>query len=441
MSGIVKDVIQKAKGGIDYSKYGLDYNPFPSAGVAPDTVNIDTLRRYLGKYMCEKVREDEVRELAKRLVQTGYVEHSPGHTWIWGDWRVGKSTLLMKVYLELRDNLQDVIVIYSPKPRHGIVRSTLYYFLRGYEPEFYEELSSRILVRLVTENPVVLKDKWVDEWKETMEDLKTKSTEEGKRSLLNRIKDSTLDVFSLVQDEDAVDTNRLRSMATARFAKERMTQQVISIFTNAELKADERYAAILDLEKEKNLERLSDNLVALLQACLYGGYKHVFVFLDDVEDVMRLWTRTKQRTELDILSSFLDRMFNDMSMVGTMHAELFTMFSAGPLQRFVGRAAADPLNFALVRINPLELPDLFDTVTYLLSKATKGTPPYPLYPFKEEVLKDLHTRLGGKIGMILPSLYHLLRMGAESGEYPEIDLSFYEKCQGELSTELSEGQS
>jgi len=433
--GIAQEEIRRALDRglrVDYSGYGLDYNPFPASGIAPDSAKIEDMQEFLGKYMCEKVRETEIKDLVDRLVSIGYVDRAPGHTWIWGEWRVGKSTVLMKVFTALREELKDAVVVYSPKPRYGIIKSIMYYFLRGYDPPFFEDLAKRTLTKLLVENTNLVKTDWIEVWKESVADLKEKSIDESRKYLIDRIRQGDLDVFPLVQDEEAIDSDRLRSIAISRLSQTGVTEKVIDLLINPQIDAETRHSEILRLEKGRDF---AEHLVALLQACLYCDYKHVFIFLDDLEDVVRLWAVGKQTKEIDGLNDLLNRMHSGLSIIGTMHAEIFPAFEiAHP--RFVGRASGDPLNFSLVRADPLELPDLLETVAFLLSKASKEARPYPTYPFKDEVLKELHGSFQGKLGFILPSLFYLLRMGAEEGQrskrYPEIDLSFYEKRKGDL---------
>jgi len=435
---IAIDEIRKIKEKVlDYSGYGLNYNPFPVCGVSPDTTNINELRTFLDKYFYEKIRAKEIRQLVRDLVRSGYIERSARHMWLWGDWRVGKSTILMKLFLALRDELPDCITVYVPKPRYGLVKSIFYYFIREYDPEFFFELARKILVKVISENPNLIQDDWVEIWKESQESLKEKTIQECKLKLVEEIKKDIVDIFSLISEE-AIDPEKLYDVCVAKLCPEGVTEDVIEIFTDPK-DPETLYRNILELSEKRNY---SDHLVALFMVCVISGYyKHIFVFIDDVEDVIRLWTRGKAEKETDELNNFLDRMHSNLSLLGTMHQQYFEIWKERH-ERFVGRASADPLNFTLVEVRPIESDaDIMEIVSYFISKACKTTPPYPTYPFKEEVIKDLHKHLGGKLGLILPSLYSLLLKGAEigteTGKYPEIDMDFYEKMKKGVLEEIA----
>jgi hypothetical protein len=434
---IATDEIRKMKEKVlDYSGYGLNYNPFPASGVSPDTANIDVLRTFLEKYFYEKIRAREITQLIRDIIRSGYIERSARHMWLWGDWRVGKSTILMKLFLALRDELQDCITVYVPKPRYGLVKSIYYYFTREYTPEFFFGLARKLLVKVISENPHLIQDDWVEIWKESQESLKDKTVHECKLKLVEEIKNDIIDVFSLISEE-AIDPEKLYDVCVAKLSPEGVTEDIIETFTDPK-DPETLYRNILELGEKRNY---SDHLIALFMVCIISGYQHIFVFIDDVEDVIRLWTRGKAEKETDELNNFLDRMHSNLSLLGTMHPQFFDLWKER-YGRFVGRASADPLNFTLVEVKPLESDvDIMETVSYFISKACKTTPPYPTYPFKEEVIKDLHKRLQGKLGLILPSLHSLLRKGAEigteTGKYPEIDMDFYEKMKKGVLEEIS----
>jgi len=429
----VEEEIRRIKEKIlDYSGYGLEFNPFPPSGVSPDTADIETIRNFLSKYFYEKIREREIKELVNGIVRTGYVEKTAGHMWLWGDWRVGKSAILMRLFLALRDELEDCITVYVPKPRYGLVKSIYHYFVREYSAEFFFEITRKLLIMLLSENPDLIKDEWVEIWKEGQEELKNKSISECKTKLLEEMKKNLIDVFSMISEE-AIDLEGLYNKSIVKLSRLGVTSNLIDMFTDPSIAPETLYKGIIELEEKRNY---ADHLIGLFTICRLVGYQHIFVFMDDVEDVIRIWTRGKSAREIDELNNFLDRMHQNLSFLGTMHPQFASIFEER-FPRFVGRVSGDPLNFTLVNVRPLESDaDLIEVVSYFISKACKNTPPYPTYPFREEVLKDLHKNLGGKLGLILPSLHHLLRKGAEkgteTGNYPEIDMNFYEKVKKEV---------
>ena len=424
MSSIEK-LFKEIKLGLDYSSYGLEYNPFPAAGVAPEVTRLEDVRRILEERFCESVREDVERQVVERYIKDAY-KGKAAHTWIMGEWRVGKSLMLVRLWLLTRENIKDTIAIYIPKPRYGFIKSIYSYFIREYlGTDLFEELSDGCASLIIEKyfDQVIDKD-WFQVWKKTVKGKK--------EDLLKMLKEREIRPIDII---DGIKVKEYNARAKAELTRLGVvSEKIIGVLTDYQLDSREREAALLELGRAKP-EVLEDHLVSLFKAAIIAGYKIIYCFLDDVEDMLREWSRLKSEREAARLSSLLGRGGDNLSILGTQHPDMIMVF-VDRFPRLAGRAGGDPLNFRVIKLGALkQLKDTCTVVSHFLSKARKKdfVAPYETYPFKEDAVEFLHKHFGGTLGHMMPSFQRLLDEGVKKG-FVEIDKSFIEDMLKKVKT-------
>ena len=420
--------------GMDYSLYGLDFNPFPAAGVTGEVTSLSDAENVLRRF-CADIRIEEEKQIVKTYVAVAYnaphIEGKAAHSWIQGRWRVGKSILLIHLWHSLRTSasLKDVVSVYVPKPRYGFIRSIYHYFMLEYlGTGFFDQVADRLVTYLIERyfDEIINKD-WFE--------IQARTREWGKDDLIKQLKNRTLRPIDIA---DGIKMDRFTDRARTELpALKIVSQRIIDILTDYTMETVRRERELLELENTVKSELLADHVVSLFKACVNqeragftGGNKLVYLLLDDVEDMVNLWGSIKARKEADTLVSFLDRMDSHLSVLGTMHPDVIMEFKESH-PRLAGRSSADPLNFKFIEVEALKQPkDTFTVVTYILSTARKKEfkPPYDTYPFRDDAVQYLHDHFRGILGEMLPSFNELLNRGIEKGGV-EIDKTFVETMQ------------
>jgi len=409
--------VKKGELGLDYSVYGLKFNPFPASGVTKEAVTLEEAQKLLEEKYCEEIRKPELTKIVEKYINVAYSEEKASHAWIFGDWRLGKSMMLIHVWYLVHKILGDnAIVVYVPKPRLGFIRSIYRYFVKEYyQTSLFEEISRNIAVKAISNFfDEVVDSGWFEVWK--------KMNKATKDDLLKLLKSGEVSPEDIV---DGLDTKALETKSRSQLHSFGIdSRDIINVLSDLFMDEEKRKVTIADLERSREVE---DHLVSLLKATKLTGKKMIFVLLDDVEDMIRLWTGTKGQKESDQLNSFLDRMGDDLSVLGTMHPTFIETW-AGRFPRLAGRASADKLNFKLITVKKLKLKDLHIVVYYLLNRAREKEfgPPYETYPFTEEAIQYIEKRFNGIIGDMMTTFHSLLNEGIRKGNV-EIDEAFIKK--------------
>jgi len=406
--------VKKGELGLDYSGYGLKFNPFPASGVTKEAITLEEAQKLLKEKYCEEIRKPELTKIVDKYINVAYSEKKASHAWIYGDWRLGKSMMLIHVWYTAHKILgDDAIIVYVPKPRLGFIKSIYRYFVKEYyQTHLFEEISRNVAVKAISDFfDEVIDSGWFEVWKKT-----NKATKDDLLKLLRSGEVSPEDIMDGL-NTDALETkskSQLRSFGID-------SRDIINVLSDLFMDEEKRKVTIADLERSREVE---DHLVSLLKATKLAGYKMTFVLLDDVEDMIRLWTESKSLKEADQLNGFLDRMGDDLSLLGTMHPTFIRKWE-DRFPRLAGRASADRLNFKLIMVKKLRLKDLHVVVYYLLNRARERgfEPPYETYPFTEESIQYISKRFDGVIGYMMPTFHSLLNEGVKKGNI-EIDEAF-----------------
>ena len=396
-----------------YKNYHLNFNPFPKSGTANIKAPSEQLK------VLPPVSDDLRQQIEEYIVSTLFAESYNAEdkymgATIIGNYGSGKTQMLMyvKYLLELvaidKDYHQNPYVVYIDNP--GVKLSELIGKIISEigEENFKKFLWSKTIDRIEVEYKVQLDNSFPIN--AGLFGLKADPWEEGNKVNYKKFLDAWLVNLTTKQKQKDFEES----------IKEYIVQ-ILGAYTNDNIVAQYLYKVLVEelvlhsvwdsIVKGdiKGLIGKESNIIKFIVDLLYvEGYTHVYVLVDEFEDITRgRLSKAQVDNYLYSLRTLIDKERN-WTIVFAMTQEAFmSLEQASP-------PLADRITSRKIYIPQLSVDETLRVVYNYLQFARTADDKGPYFPFTEEAVKVLNRKLLGNSRMILSSCFKLIELGVNA---------------------------
>lgn len=356
----------------DYSKYGLEKNPFPYSPVPDEDPEV---------YCGQEHVADAVSDTVSTLLGTGKSKHLV----ITGKYGNGKSHTLKYARSLVRDR-EDVLVGYVAQPGDGFL-DIYHEFMYDVGFDRVQEIAYEFLAAVARDetdlNPMgasAMKD-LIDSGEILLSEIIPTAVQ--RLSDVTKFADFARAIVHMVYE----DTNL--------YAWQWLTAEGIRYEQRKEM---EIHSALDDNTKGVRAFTSFKNLLREL------GYTGVFVFIDEFEAIARLGNKDKQAT-LNSIRHLMDQNGTGLSVLFACAPEVWQDVM-GEYHAFSERIGNE------VALQPLTEDDLVDLISeYLETNRTDGVS--GIQPFQKKSLEMIHQRSQGNVRQVLSVCGQALDRGVD----------------------------
>jgi type II secretory pathway predicted ATPase ExeA len=397
-----------------YSKYNLNFNPFPKSGTANIKIPSDQLR------FLDPVNEKLARQIEEYLVATLFAEtynkddKYMGATII-GNYGSGKTQMLMYVKYLLnivaidREYHQNPYAIYIDNPGVKLTELIGKIISEIGEENFKKYLWNKVIGALQS-----------DEYKANLEKLFPLTNE------LFGVKADPWDEANKVNYKKFIDAwlKNLPTKAKRKEFEEKIQEvihgilgketndSIVSIYLYRILVEDFGINSIWDSITKGEVKQLTgkeSDVIKFIVALLYEeGFTHVYVLVDEFEDITRgRLSKSQVDNYLYSLRTLIDKHRN-WTIMFAMTQEAFTSLeeTSPPL--------ADRITSRKIYITDLNSDETIKLINnYLKLSRTEQADQISVLPFTNDAITEINSRLRGNTRMILSNCFKLLEHAVE----------------------------
>ncbi len=404
-----QELVPEEKAEADYAPLGLTWNPFPVAGIAT------------GSELMPPIREHDV-EVIKAFITSTFVQTEFGGMTIVGDYGMGKTHLMRY----LVDVINRTLGTAEGRPALAVYVENPGLTARDVIHRIVEEIGEERIVKYV----------WqliIHSIEESCDDRNTFYAKFGARQaplpehdkLTQEHASGTIFAppcranykeFLRLFREMGGNADRLREFAIATIRDTvsehhaGVAQLYVDLLMPDSRKGDQSWDTLAGLGRTKELENKERIFMrSVINLLRQQRYSHLYVFLDEMEDVAGdRFSKMKRSEYLTTLRILVDREVRHMSLVVSLNEE-----ALNEVRRSVG-ALADRLARWQIVLTALHMDECQELIKrYVARAASSQRPGDPYFPFTTAAIEALRLVSQGNTRTFLTSCQRLLKTAVE----------------------------
>lgn len=394
-----------------YDIYYLRRNPFPTKPIAPYYDPEETTEA-ISKF-CETARKEELDFIRNKFIKPAIEEKESTNIWLEGDVGVGKSSLLIKCWDELRKR-KNVVAIYAPI-YSGLSSEGFYKgWIRQLGIEFFEDLAYRLLQAAFIEKLDAL-----------LSHLNFDEREKVKPKIESAVKENYKILRQIFYGPKISEAKELRYIDKNELIKQfeywlasipgvtckrlisssRSSPAIISLFLQ---KPEEAFKSLVDLYPPRYAISVLQDIILLSDK---AGYDMTFLFLDQLDFQWERagWSKSKKDKIILELRTLVAEVSGKLAIASTTYPHLSPVLRGDP--DLMSALPMTPERLCLVgRLSREAMREIF--ATYLKLERTREDVP-ELLPFTVDAVDEITSREMGNTRQILIAAHDILNKAAD----------------------------
>jgi len=394
-----------------YDIYYLRRNPFPVKPIAP-YYDPEEVAEAINKF-CEVARNEELDFIRKKFIKPALDEGESTNIWLEGDVGIGKSSILIKIWDELKKE-KNVVAIYAPI-YSGLSSEGFYKgWIRQLGIDFFEDLAYRLLQKV-----------FLGKIDQLLSHLKPEDREKTKKRLENAVKEDykvLKEIFYRIKISDVkemkfIDKKELLKQfeywlsalpgVTCKrlISSSRVKPAIIPLFLEDPAEA---FKSLLDLYPPRYAISVLQDVILLSDK---AGYDMSFLLLDQLDFQWERagWSKAKKDKVILELRTLVAEAIGKLAIATTTYPYLSPVLRSDP--DLMAALPMTPERLCIIgRLSKEAIRDVF--AKYLQTERTKKDVP-ELFPFTVDATDEITSKEQGSTRNILIAAHDILSKAAD----------------------------